>query len=466
MTSDGRYGLVVADSSAKTIDVWVANGNGTFTTEPSLVTSPNADSDVAIGDINGDGRPDVVAGGNGLDCFLGNGDGTFQATKHSLQGSAVHRIALADFNGDGHLDVGYVDGAINPRVGVFLGAGDCTFSASASTQPTPASSDFLSTADLDSDGRPDLVTSANSSSGFSIFLGNGDGTLAAPQATTVVSRGIALADLNGDRNPDLAVAGGGQNKALVYLSTPPTASLSSASLAFADQVVGTPGTQTLTLTNTSAATLPYVNPHFSLEGDNAGDFSVSGCSTPVSPGTSCTLAVAFTPTATGGRTGSLRIVTNAVGGGWTVPLSGTGVAAPAPARLSAPVLSGLLQTQKKWREGKGKKKTGAPVGTKFTFTLSEAGQVKLSFEKKGPGRRAGKKCVGSTKANAERPRCTRTLSAGTETLSANAGPNSIPFNGRVSGKVLKPGTYTVTITATNAAGQTSTPQSLAFTIVP
>lgn len=466
LTSDGRYGLVVADTSAKTIDVWVANGNGTFTTEPSLGTSPNADSDVAIGDVNGDGLPDVVAGGNGLDCFLGNGDGTFRPTKHTLQGSAVHRLVLADFNGDGHLDVGYVDSASNARVGVFLGGGDCSFSAPVSTQPTAAFSDFINTADLDSDGRPDLVTSANSSSGFSIYLGNGDGTLAAPQATTVVSRGIALADLNGDRNPDLTVAGGGQNKALVYLSTPPTASLSSASLAFADQVVGTPGTQTLTLTNTSAATLPYVNPQLSLEGDNAGDFSVSGCSTPVAPGASCTLAVAFEPTATGGRAASLRIVDNAVGGGWTVPLSGTGVAAPArpPASLSAPVLSGLHQAQKRWREGKGKK-GGLPVGTKFTFTLNEAGQVTLSFDKKGPGRRTGKKCVAPTKANAKRPRCTRALSAGTETLSVNASSNSIPFNGRIGGKMLKPGTYTMTITATNAAGQTSAPQSLTFTIV-
>jgi hypothetical protein len=408
----------------------------------------------------------VVGGGNGLDCFLGNGDGTFQPIKHTLQGSPVHRLVLADFNGDGHLDVGYVDGSVNTRVGVFLGAGDCTFSAPISTQPTPAFSDFLSTADLDSDGRPDLVTSANSSSGFSIYLGNGNGTLAAPQATTVTSREIALADLNGDRNPDLAVASGGQNKALVYLSKPPTASLSGTSLAFADQVVGTVGTQTLILANTSAATLPYVDPQFSFEGEDAGDFSVSGCSTPVAPGASCTLEVAFKPTGTGGRTASLRIVDNAVGGGWTVPLSGTGLAAPVPAaNPSAPTLSGLRQSEKKWREGKGKKKGGAPVGTNFTFTLNEAAQVKLSFGKKAPGRRAGKKCVAATKATAEHPRCQRTLAAGALTLSAKAGSNSIPFNGKVGGKTLKPGTYTMTITATNVAGQTSTPQSLTFTIV-
>lgn len=466
LTSDGRYGLVVADSSAKTIDVWVATGNGTFGTEPSLVTSPYAATDVAIGDVNGDGIPDVVAGDNGLDCFLGNGNGTFQAAKHSLKGSAVHRIALADFNGDGHLDVGYADGTGSPRVGVFLGAGDCTFSAPLSTQPTAASTDFLSAADLDSDGRPDLVASANSTTGFSIYLGNGDGTLAAPQTTTVESRTVTLADLNGDRNPDLAVAGGTQNKALVYLSTPPTASLSSTSLGFGDQVVGAAGMQTLALTNTSAATLPYVNPQFSIEGDNASDFSVSGCSTPVAPGATCTLSVAFTPSATGSRTASLRIVDNAVGGGWTVPLSGTGLPAPLLTHSSAPILGGLSQAHKKWREGRGKKKGAAPTGTTFKFTLNEAAQVKMSFAGKAPGRRVGKKCVAPTAGNAKRSRCSRAVAAGVQTISGKAGSNSVAFNGKVGGKKLKLGTYTVTIVATNAAGQASAPQSLTFTIVP
>ena len=60
----------------------------------------------------------------------------------------------------------------------------------------------------------------------------------------------------------------------------------------------------------------------------------------------------------------------------------------------------------------------------------------------------------------------RTATAGTLTLAGHSGTNRVAFQGRVSAaKKLKPGRYTLGITATNTAGLTSTPKLLSFTIV-
>jgi FG-GAP repeat len=144
--------------------------------------------------------------------------------------------------------------------------------------------------------------------------------------------------------------------------------------------------------------------------------------------------------------------------------------------LAAPVLSGLRGSHSRWRDGRAlaqitrhHKRRRPPVGTTFSFTLNVPATVKLVFTRKASGRLVrvnGKRtCVAQTKHNKRRRKCARILTAGSVSLKAPSGDDKIVFEGRVSPThKLRPGSYTVTITATNPSGS-SRPQSLRFTIV-
>lgn len=143
---------------------------------------------------------------------------------------------------------------------------------------------------------------------------------------------------------------------------------------------------------------------------------------------------------------------------------------PAPALL-APVLSGLKQSASKWLEGNSLPRAASrhihklPVGTTFSFTLNEAATVQFAFTQSTRGRKVGRSCLAQTRANKRKPSCSRTVTAATLVVAAHAGANSLRFQGHLSGsKKLKPGIYTVVVTATGPGGKSSAPQRLTFTI--
>ncbi len=107
-----------------------------------------------------------------------------------------------------------------------------------------------------------------------------------------------------------------------------------------------------------------------------------------------------------------------------------------------------------------------PVGTTVKFTLNEPATVSFSFTQRVSGRKAGRKCVAETHKNHRRKACQRTVTAGTLTFAGQSGTNKVAFQGPISRhKKLRPGRYTLVITATNTAGQKSAPRKLSFTIV-
>jgi hypothetical protein len=131
--------------------------------------------------------------------------------------------------------------------------------------------------------------------------------------------------------------------------------------------------------------------------------------------------------------------------------------------VPGPVLTKFHQSHRRWRErGKNHK---PPIGTTFSFKLSESATVTLAFSKHVPGRREKHRCVAPTKRNRHKPACTRRLAAGKLKLSEHAGKDKVAFRGVVSHHHrLGPGIYTVTVIAANANGR-SAPKALTFTIV-
>jgi hypothetical protein len=138
----------------------------------------------------------------------------------------------------------------------------------------------------------------------------------------------------------------------------------------------------------------------------------------------------------------------------------------------APVLTNLAQTHATWREGTAlatisrKAKPRPPVGSTFSFDLSEAATVALTFNQTVSGRKSHGRCVSLTKHNRKSRACRLVVPRGPLQLTGHAGTNQIRFQGRFSrtGK-LKPGRYTLVIVATNGAGQHSTSRTLTFVIV-
>jgi IPT/TIG domain len=151
------------------------------------------------------------------------------------------------------------------------------------------------------------------------------------------------------------------------------------------------------------------------------------------------------------------------GGPATKSVSYTVVAA------GTPIVSGVSETAKTWRENNAlphiSAKNKVPVGTTFSFALNEPATVTLSFTRQAAGRKIHGTCAAQTKKNRGKPRCTRTILAGTLTFTGRPGTNKVRFAGRTSHtNKLKPGRYTLQITATNTPGKRSAPRSLTFTI--
>jgi hypothetical protein len=143
-----------------------------------------------------------------------------------------------------------------------------------------------------------------------------------------------------------------------------------------------------------------------------------------------------------------------------------------PPPAVAPVLSHLTQTHTSWRKGTGLAaissgaKRRPPVGTRFSFGLNEPASTTLAFNQSIPGRKTHGRCVAQTNKNRKSRACSRVVTRHTLRLAGHAGTNRISFQGRFSRtSALKPGRYTLVVTAVNAAGQRSRSSALTFTIV-
>ena len=135
---------------------------------------------------------------------------------------------------------------------------------------------------------------------------------------------------------------------------------------------------------------------------------------------------------------------------------------------TAPVVSRLRLSAKRFRLGSALPQVAAvKTGTRIRFNLSEASRVTLAFKRRVPGRRVGGRCVKPKRSNRAARRCRRLVSVKQKVrVTSPSGSRSIRFAGRLTRrKRLKPGPYQLTVTATDAAGNVSSPDRVKFRLL-
>ncbi|MGC3982910.1 MAG: VCBS repeat-containing protein [Steroidobacteraceae bacterium] len=210
------------------VSIHINKGDGTFKDYVDVSATDREDDKlraITAGDFNKDGKMDlaVAAQKTGLQILLGKGDGTFAPHVLYPAGAAVHGIVAADFNKDGKLDVALANNSPkNGAVNVLFGKGDGTFEATTAFA-AGASTFGLDTADLNGDGYPDIVTANQADSTTSVLLNLGSkqpGSFAPQVVYAASGKAVAITagDLNGDGKPELLTAANSGGVTDVYFN--------------------------------------------------------------------------------------------------------------------------------------------------------------------------------------------------------------------------------------------------------
>jgi hypothetical protein len=219
LNGDGRLDLVITRNGSNNVTLLSGTGSGNFAAGADFPAGVQPGS-VQIGDINGDGRLDVVVSNRStgtVNVLLGHGDGTFSKPVEYPAVSDAVSVVMGDFAGNGKLDLA-VAGASSRTIAVLLNDGDGHFSK-ATPYITGKQAQSLAIADLNGDGHTDII-SANNDGTLSVLLGGENGLIGTIRSFSVAGSslsGITAGDFNGDGKVDLAVTRTGSNLLTVLL---------------------------------------------------------------------------------------------------------------------------------------------------------------------------------------------------------------------------------------------------------
>lgn len=208
LNGDGKPDLVIANLGYKTITVLLNQGDGTFGDRIDYEASPTDEVyDVTLIDLNGDGALDIVGTPSALEVWMNQGSGTFMKTQYYWPDSWPALITAADMNSDGAQDL--VVAAIDnyDTMQVFLNDGSSNIAQWKMIEhPLIAESPLqLVVADFDGDTNPDVAV--NSVGILMVMRNQGDGTLVDHGQYMLGDwpAGLGAADFNGDGLPDLVI---------------------------------------------------------------------------------------------------------------------------------------------------------------------------------------------------------------------------------------------------------------------
>ena len=227
LNKDGRLDLIVASEEARTVSVMLGEKREVpfRAAVNQTITLPESPGEMAVGDVNGDGQLDLALDHHdsyNVTLLFGNGRGGLTPAPNSPivikqgQHPHTHGLALGDFNGDGKLDLATVNNEDND-ISVALGNGRGGFTNAPSSPFAVGPSPYpLTLADVNSDGRLDIVSNASAtgpnraqqlatSRSLTLLLGDGQGGFRRKDVPLRTGQPwfAVVGDLNGDNKPDL-----------------------------------------------------------------------------------------------------------------------------------------------------------------------------------------------------------------------------------------------------------------------
>jgi len=336
LRNNGKLDLVVANFIGGAIDVLLGRGDGTFD-NPKGYASPFP-LWVTTGDVNGDGKTDVIAASEtiierlilpgGVSVLLGNGDGTLKPSHGYIAAQFTRSVAVADMNGDKKVDLVSTDWSKGTAT-ILLNTGPATFapvvplrwafqligstSAPLQAEMTNRGATPITIGNIGVRGQFTLQSTTCGS-----ILQPGDRCLFtatySPTTKGETSGSISIQDSASLKPQVIDLIGYGT----VVGFTPLT-------LTFPPQKVGTTSSpQKIQVTNTGAVPLNFTY-FFYIDGQNWHDFAETNtCGSLLAAGATCTISVTFSPQSTGARKAYVVVTDDGGGSPQTLKLGGTG----------------------------------------------------------------------------------------------------------------------------------------------